>query len=287
MIWVGGEVVNDDELKISALDRTFKHGLGLFETLRTWNGHATLLGRHTARITQSAEALGIPLDPKSLPKPRDVAKLLEADRRPGDAQLRIALSGGTNAPGSAVLWMTSAPLPPDWGVLGSGNPGRIVELAHPALAPDWGSRLGRHKTMNYLRRQEEFEARGSMESLVQAEDGMIVEGTRTNVFFVRNGVLKTAGLSYPILPGVMRSVVLERAAHMGIGIDEFTFQGTQDPEVSPGWAGADEVFLTNSLRGIVPVARMAVVGVLNAPGPITTILMRDVLAWLERGGIDP
>ena len=44
MIWVKGRLVPDEELRISVLDRTFEHGLGLFETFRTWNGHPTLLG---------------------------------------------------------------------------------------------------------------------------------------------------------------------------------------------------------------------------------------------------
>ena len=39
MIWFRGEVVPDEALRISVLDRTFEHGLGLFETFRTWNGH--------------------------------------------------------------------------------------------------------------------------------------------------------------------------------------------------------------------------------------------------------
>ena len=61
MIWVHGEIVPDDALGISVLDRTFEHGLGLFETFRTWNGHATLLDRHLDRLTRSAHELGLPL----------------------------------------------------------------------------------------------------------------------------------------------------------------------------------------------------------------------------------
>ncbi len=38
MIWVNGRIVPDPSLTISVLDRTFEHGLGLFETLRTWQG---------------------------------------------------------------------------------------------------------------------------------------------------------------------------------------------------------------------------------------------------------
>ena len=61
MIWTGGEIIPDEALRVSVLDRTFEHGLGLFETFRTWNGHATLLGRHRERMCRSAAALGLRL----------------------------------------------------------------------------------------------------------------------------------------------------------------------------------------------------------------------------------
>ena len=62
MIWVDGKIVDDNELKISASDRAFEHGLGLFETLRTWHGGAPLLERHLDRMERSARALGLPFD---------------------------------------------------------------------------------------------------------------------------------------------------------------------------------------------------------------------------------
>ena len=56
MIWVGGRIVPDDALTVSVLDRTFEHGLGLFETLRTWGGRAVLLDRHLARLALGRRA---------------------------------------------------------------------------------------------------------------------------------------------------------------------------------------------------------------------------------------
>jgi len=291
MIWVGGEIVPDDALKISVMDRTFEHGLGLFETFRTWNGHATLLPRHVARMTRSAEALGLPLDPLTLPGPEAVAELLEAEGRVGDARLRITLSGGTGLPGSSVAWMISSPLPGDWGVIGGDGTGFALEIASPALDLDWRSPLGRHKTLNYWRRQLEFERNSAREAVVMAEDGALVEGTRTNVFFIRGGILKTAGLGYPILPGVMRSVVLEMAAKLGMATEEFAWGGPGgnrlqqfEQTAKPEWSEADEIFLTNSVRGIVPVARVTFGRDLEAPGPATVRLWRDLRTWLERGG---
>src|SRR5947209_19031845 len=94
MIWVGGRVVPDDALTVSVLDRTFEHGLGLFETLRTWNGRAPLLERHLARMDRSARTLGLPIDSVRLPDGDAVAALREAEGIVGDVALRVTLSGG-------------------------------------------------------------------------------------------------------------------------------------------------------------------------------------------------
>ena len=98
MLWARGELVRDDALMVSVLDRTFEHGLGLFETLRTWNGHPTLLDRHLERLKASAFELGLPLEPGQLPDRGAVASLIAANRDVvpvgHDARLRITLSGG-------------------------------------------------------------------------------------------------------------------------------------------------------------------------------------------------
>ena len=96
MIWVRGEIVPDDALRISVLDRTFEHGLGLFETFRTWNGHPTLLSRHLERLCALGRELGLPLEPGHLPDAAAVLRLGEASGVSGreDIRLRITLSGG-------------------------------------------------------------------------------------------------------------------------------------------------------------------------------------------------
>ena len=102
MIWVGGRVVPDDALKISVLDRTFEHGLGLFETLRTWRGRAPLLERHLARLKHSAKLLSLPYSSVMPPDERAVSDLVAAAGLGGDVMLRITLSGGTSA--TRALW---------------------------------------------------------------------------------------------------------------------------------------------------------------------------------------
>ncbi|MDB5351197.1 MAG: ilvE 1 [Planctomycetota bacterium] len=296
MIWVAGQIVPDDALKISALDRTFEHGLGLFETFRTWNGHATLLARHLARMRSSAEELRLPLEPAKLPDEDAVSALLRADNREGDAVLRITLSGGLSETEGGTVWMRSMPLPRPLRMVDSGFLAKIKGsgvLAFPStLELDLTTPLGKHKTLNYWQRRLACDERG--EEIVISPDGEIVEGMRTNVFYVVGRTLRTAGLSYPILPGIMRELILERAARLGMAVDEFPFDPMKiirkgaDPDWDESvWSRAEEVFLTNSVRGVVPVASLFARYYCECPGPWTQRIWQDTRDWLERGGIDP
>src|SRR5262249_61254026 len=93
MIWLRGEILADRELRVCALDRTFEHGLGLFETFRTWNGHPTLLKRHLERLCRSAAELGLNLDPRELPDATAVVRLRGAKQGAGPREVRLPRLG--------------------------------------------------------------------------------------------------------------------------------------------------------------------------------------------------
>ena len=107
----------------------------------------------------------------------------------------------------------------------------------------------------------------------------ICEASRSNIFLVEGGRLYTPSLDGPLLPGVMRRVVLERAGEAGLEVEEVSLPVERI-------RSADEAFLTNSVRGVVPIARLMGVE-LQAPGRITRQLWDCVLPWLERGGPHP
>jgi branched-subunit amino acid aminotransferase/4-amino-4-deoxychorismate lyase len=91
----------------------------------------------------------------------------------------------------------------------------------------------------------------------------IADGTTSNIFIVKNGILKTPALTEFVLPGVTRQVVLELAASLNISHEE------QDLIVDDVYR-ADEVFLTNTRIEILPVqqADRQVIGT-GTPGPVT------------------
>lgn len=268
MIWTRGEIVDDHALRIAATDRTFEHGLGLFETLRTWGGYPTLLDRHLERMRRSADELGLVLDPADLPDAFAVDQLQQAHPEAGDVRLRIVATGGT---GRSVVWMSAGPLPSPL-TAGGVRIGRTI-----LVDPD--DRLARHKTLNYWRRRIELARaadEGDDEVLSVTPDGRICEGLRSNLFLVHDGCLLTPATDGPLLDGVMRRVVIAQARAAGIAIVE-------EPLGLDAIGRADEAFLTNSVRGMLPVARMLGVE-LPAPGPVTGRLREWVVGWLCAGG---
>ena len=277
MIWYRGEIVPDDSLRISVLDRTFEHGLGLFETFRTWNGHPARLDRHLERMRRSARALDLPFDDDDFPDVRAVADLIEANRAflasGKDVRLRLTLSGGvaTTPPSFSVLWMTAKPLPAP-----IRTSGAVITMSMQVAADD---PLARHKTLNYWSKriaQAEGKLAGSDDVLSLTPDGFICETCRANVFLVEGRRLITPSLDGPLLPGVMRAVVLERAGHLGIEVEE-------GPMPFERISTIDEAFLTNSLWGMLPIARL-MDRELPAPGAVTGQLWGEILAGLTRGG---
>jgi branched-subunit amino acid aminotransferase/4-amino-4-deoxychorismate lyase len=277
VIWVRGAIVADQELRISVRDRTFEHGLGLFETFRTWNGHATLLDRHRERMWSSARALRLPIEPAQLPDATAVARLIKASREilplGQDVRLRITLSGGVvdAAKASSVVWMSAGELPDPVCATGA--------VINHTISVDPLDPLARHKTLNYWHKRiayEEAKCRGEDEVLCITTDGMIHEATRSNIFVVEGADLRTPGETGPLLPGVMRGVVLEHAHRLGLAVRE----GPVSLDLRPILT---EAFLTNSLRGIVPIA--CLVGKeMPCPGPLTRRLWSEILPWLESGG---
>ena len=283
MIWTEGKIIPPEALHIDVLDETFQHGLGLFETFRTWKGSPTLFRRHLERLQRSARDLDLPLRCEQLP---DVAALHQliaqnppiAPGRDVDVRIRITLSGGRGIPGSAVkrstLWMTVGPI-------GSPTPpGAATIKGSIQVAPD--DPLARHKTLNYWRKRIGWTravAEGADEVLCVTPDGLVCEGTRSNLFLVQGPRLSTPGTEGPLLPGIMRRVVLDQAERLGLTI----FEGRVPME---SLATADEAFLTNSVAGMLPVCWLFS-RELPAPGPVTQRLWSSILPWLEAGGTSP
>lgn len=267
--WSSGAIFEDPSLLLGPSDRAVEHGIGLFETLRTWAGRPILLDRHLDRLRKSAQALRLAIDPGTLPDAEAVRMLLRESDASADSVVRITLTGGSDRDTPGRIWMRTRPLPAP--IRDSG--GRIV-LGGFGL--DWYDPLVRHKTLNYWSRSliaDRALALGADDAILGTPDGRVWESTRANLFLVVDGELITPGLEGPILPGIMRALVIELAGAVGLAVHE-------DDVDSGDVDWADEVFLTNSVRGIVPVG-CTPGSRLSSPGIETRRLQDALSAWIR------
>lgn len=287
-VWIDGRIEPADALHLSAFDRGFQLGDGIFETLRATGGHPTELGEHLARLRASAAGLDIPL-PTSLED--DIAAairaLLAADRLSGpdgDASIRITVSRGTVAErgllpapdGRATIVIQAWPVSP--------TPPALLEaglhLVASAVRRDPASPLAALKTTSradFVHARLEARRAGADDALFLTIDGHLCEATSANLFLVRGSELATPSLDCAILAGTTRTWILHWAVAAGLQVIEGRLT-RQDLE------RADEAFLCSSVAGILPVTRfesMAVGG--GRPGPWTA-KAREAREAFIRGG---
>jgi branched-chain amino acid aminotransferase len=258
-IWLDGELAAADGRHLSAFDRGFQLGDGVFETLRARAGRPAELAEHLARLRRSADGLDIPLDDV----PDDVlaggiATLLAADQLDGpddDASIRITVSRGEmtgrgllplDRPNPTVViqaWPVPPP-PPD-------HLERGLHLCVSSVRRDPENPLAALKTTSradYVFARLEARRAGADDALFLTTDGHLSEATSANVFLVRGTELATPALSCAILPGTTRTWLLRWAGEVGLAAVE-------------GWlttadlANADEAFLCSSVAGVLPVTR--------------------------------
>jgi len=243
---INGEITGE----IAATDRGLHYGDGLFETMAVVDSRPRLWTAHMARLQRGCEVLRLPTPDLQLLQDEAYALSAGSER----AVLKVMITRGSGGrgyrpPQEAVPQRLLFRYPwPDYPEPSQGLRLRICQTplaCNPALAG-----------IKHLNRLEQVLARAEWddptihEGLMCDLDGMVKEGTMSNLFWVQDGRLYTPDLSRCGVAGVMRGQVMALARDLGISV--------MLDEVHPDeLAQMDEVFLTNSLIGIWPVAHLA------------------------------
>lgn len=228
-------------------------GDGVFETLRTYRGEPFLLGRHLARLREGARAIRLTGIPSEAALRLDCLESLARARSAGRAAEWILRPMIYSTDGAASVSVAVAPLP-----IGARRPranGLVVGVSsypHPGrfLAPPGASApvkwLGRGPLSHALR---DARSRGWEEAILLDGEGRLVEGSRSNLLVVVDGILVSPGPESWALPGITRGVVLEEAHALGLQVEE---RAPTREEVKR----ATEAMLTSSLLEVAPVRRL-------------------------------
>ena len=290
-IYLDGQFVDDSDARLSVFDAAVQHAVGLFETMVARNGHIFQLEAHVERLVASASELGLAstLRPGPLAEAVELT-LAENDRQ--DARIRLTVTGGDLAllPGrggegehhpSVLITATD---PTDYPEAFFTRGVRVV-IADPKANPfDPGAG---HKTVNYWARLQSLAAAAAAEAgeaLWFSVTNHLCGGAVSNAFLVKDGQLHTplargeepeGALRAPVLPGITRAVVQAIASDLGTPVER-RLLSIDDV------LGADEVFLTNSSWGILPVVaveKQAVGG--GEPGEVTGELRQALNERIE------
>ena len=197
-----------------------KAGYGLIETMRVRDGHIPFLDRHLARLARSVAELG-------LPRPKqDIAALVAPFSGTGNAVLRVEVLDGRAS-------VTVRDLP-------SLAPPAVITASEPHQPYP-------HKTTErdcFTDAGKEAEVAEADDALLLTPEGLVAEGTVWTVFWWHGDALYTPALELGILPGIGRARVLELVKRAEQG----RYPAQELAGKSP--------FLTNAVRGIVPIASL-------------------------------
>jgi 4-amino-4-deoxychorismate lyase len=274
MILVNGE----PQSTVAVADRGLQYGDGVFETIALRDGQLELWEPHMTRLLQGAQRLSMPApDPAQLQQ-----EALQLVEQGGEAQgvVKIILTRGEGGRGYL------APQPPTPTRILSLNPWPYSRRQQQSAEQQGvrlhicNSRLGDNPALagiKHLNRLEQILARQEwsdpeiVEGVVMNQQGEMVEGTMSNLFFVRDGEVITPDLSRCGVEGVMRQQLLQQFERHAIAV-------SVRPIPLQELVVVDEAFCCNSLIRVWPIRQIGGV-TLPAPG----VVSRRCMEWLNGG----
>lgn len=249
IVFLNGEFMNANEAKISAFDRGFIFGDGIYEVVPVVGGVLVDKIDFWARFEASLAAISLKL-------PYDKGKFEEI--------LREAVARNDLKEGGVYIQITRGAAARSFAFIDGLEPtcfifcyeAKITDnpLAESGIdiasVPDIRWKRRDIKSVSLLAQcyaKNEAVKVGAFEGFM-IEDGFVTEGTSSSAFIIKDGVLITKPLSNEILPGIRRKVILGFAGELGLKIEQRKFSMAEVYE-------ADEVFILAATLPLLPVVK--------------------------------
>jgi branched-chain amino acid aminotransferase len=256
-VWINGELLPDDDARVSVFDHGLVVGDGVFETIKVAAGVPFAMTRHLQRLRRSALGLGLP-EPDLEAIRAGALEVVGAAEPPPLARMRVTFTAGRaplgsertpGSPATAIVAMAAQPFP-----------AAAVDVVTVPWPRNERGALSGLKTTSYgenVRALAYASERGGSEAIFANTVGQLCEGTGTNVFVVKGGRLLTPPLAAGCLAGVTRALVIE-------------WSGAEEADLPlDALAEADEAFLSGTTRDVQPIRNVNGNPLPAAPGPVT------------------
>ena len=255
-----------DNNSVDWQDRALHYGDGLFETLLLYRGEMPFWSRHFQRLTDGCQRLSIKAPDSDYLRSR----IEQESAGHKDAVIKIIVSRGIGGRGIE--------LPPE-------NRASIFVFCYPGLpSPFSENRISicRHRLpmnpalagikhlnrLDYVMASLELQQKPECtEALLCDQDGFLVEGIVSNLFFVDAGRVRTPTLKFAGVAGIMRQIVIDVLSDQGISVETGRFP-------LEALSTASEIFICNSARGIGAV--IDIDGQHYPAGELTQRLMKNL-----------
>ena len=237
--------------KVSVLDRGFLFGDGVYEVIPVFGGEPLRLDEHLARLQRSMDRVSLK-NPLTLDQWSDVFRVL-LDKNPGgDRSIYLQVTRGVSPVRDlsigpdvqpTVFVMVNDIKPVDYAVLERGIDAVTVEdfrwkacdIKSISLIANVMIRLSANQS--------------NVIDAIMVRDGLVTEGTASNIFVVNDAVIATPPKSDCLLPGITRDLVIELAQANGLDVEQ---RDIREEELE----SSDEIWLTSSTREIAPIVKI-------------------------------
>jgi D-alanine transaminase len=250
LVFFNNRFVGIDELVLPVEERGFQFGDGIYEMLRVYNGIAYTLKEHLQRLANSSESILI-----ELPKKNDeIYSLIEdgiSRLQMNEGTIYIQITRGTSPRNHYFPEGTDANLTIIFKKEVINLERKQKEGVFVFSYPDERWKNCYIKSICLLPNilaKEKARQKGGHEAIL-LHDGVVKEGATTNIFIVKDGVIKTPRADQSILNGITRQKVIKLLKTQGIPCSE-TLLTMEDIKI------ADEVILTSSTQELIPVVRV-------------------------------
>lgn len=264
-VWVGKGETGSLQPAAAATVSVFDHGFtvadGIFETMKVVDGRVFLWPWHLERLHVSANLLGLDLPADE--HLTDVVRMV-ARANPAAGRLRLTITAGdgplgSDRSGSPVSVVAAASPTKPWPA--------TAQLAISAWPRNERSPLVAAKTTSYAENVlalDQAHQQHASEAIFFNTDGLLTEGTGSNIFIVHDGVVLTPPTADGLLAGITRRFVF--------GLADDRLRVREGSITREQLRQADEVFISSSTRDIQPVDRIG--EQVYAVGPVTLELQQ-------------